>query len=240
MRGRILITLGAFSLSACSRYGAPPGATEQGRAIAELWRVFAVAGLAVGGIVSALILWSVIRYRRRRDGRSAQFRDNLPLEITYTAIPVVIVTALFLLTFRVENQVTKLPEPGTAEAPVNTIEVTAFNWSWRFDYGDGVAVTGTPDDPPEMVVPAGEPVRVVLMSEDVVHSFYIPHSLFKRDATPGLVQRFDLLIDQEGVYSGQCAEFCGLDHARMRFKVRAVSPAEFSTWLERARAASGG
>jgi cytochrome c oxidase subunit 2 len=234
VRVRILVTLCALTLSACSDYGAPSGATEQGRAISGLWRVFAIAGLAVGGIVTALILWSVIRYRRRGDSRSAQFRDNLPLEITYTVIPIVIVTALFVLTFRVENRVVGLPDPGAPEAPVATIEVTAFDWSWRFDYGNGVLVSGTPDDPPEMVVPAGEPVRIVLTSEDVVHSFYIPDFLFKRDATPGLVQRFDLLVDREGRYSGQCAEFCGLDHARMTFTLRAVSPAEFSTWLREA------
>jgi cytochrome c oxidase subunit 2 len=220
-------------LTACSGYGAPSGATEQGRAIAGLWGVFMVAALAVSGIVSALILWSVIRYRRRGDGRSAQFRDNLPLEIIYTLIPVTIVTALFVWTFRVENRVAGLPDPGAPGAPVAAIEVTAFNWSWRFDYGNGVVVTGTPDDPPEMVVPAGQPVRIVLTSEDVVHAFYVPDFLFKRDATPGLVQRFDLLVDREGVYSGQCAEFCGLDHARMRFTVRAVPPSEFSAWLAR-------
>ena len=236
MRLRVLVTLCALCLPACAAYGAPPGATEQGRAISGLWGVFFVAALAVGGVVSALILWSVLRYRRREGGRSAQFRDNLPLEITYTVIPIVIVSALFVLTFRVENRVSRLPDPGAPDAPVTTIEVTAFDWSWRFDYGNDVVVTGTPDDPPEMVVPAGETVRIVLTSEDVVHSFYIPDFLFKRDATPGLVQRFDLLVDREGVYSGQCAEFCGLDHARMTFTVRAVSPAEFSAWLEDARA----
>jgi cytochrome c oxidase subunit 2 len=236
VRARILVTLCALSLSACSTYGAPPGATEQGQAISELWQVFATAALAVGGVVLALILWSVIRYRSRRGARPAQFRDNLPLEIAYTVIPIVIVTALFVLTFRVENQVAQLPDADAPGAPVATIEVTAFDWSWRFDYGNGTVVTGTPDDPPEMVVPAGQPVRIVLTSEDVVHAFYIPDFLFKRDATPGLVQRFDLLVEREGVYEGQCAEFCGLDHARMRFTVRAVSPDQFAEWLEGAGA----
>lgn len=233
MRSRLVGPACLLLLTGCSTYGAPSGATEQGRAISGLWRVFALAAGAVAAIVIALILWSVIRYRRRKGGKPARFRDNFPLEITYTVIPIVIVTALFVLTFRVENQVERLPDPGAPEAPVATIEVTAFDWSWRFDYGNGAVVTGTPDDPPELVVPAGEPVRIVLTSEDVVHAFYIPDFLFKRDATPGLVQRFDLLIDEEGVYAGLCAEFCGLDHARMRFTVRAVTPAEFSTWLER-------
>jgi cytochrome c oxidase subunit 2 len=230
---RALLSLAALSfLTACSTFGVPEGATEQGQAIADLWRVFTIAGLAVGGIVTGLILWSVIRYRRRDRGRPAEFRDNLPMEILYTAIPVLIVTSLFALTFRVESGIER-PSPR----PETVIGVTAFDWSWRFDYGDGAVITGTPDDPPQMVVPAGRPVRIVLSSTDVIHSFYVPDFLFKRDATPGLVQRFDFLVEEEGIYGGQCAEFCGLDHARMRFTVRAVPAAEFAAWLEEAREA---
>jgi cytochrome c oxidase subunit 2 len=234
VRPRTLVALGALLLGACSRFGAPPGATEQGRAIAGLWRVFFIAALAVAAIVIGLILWSVIRYRRPRNGRPAQFRDNLPLEVLYTIIPVLIVTALFVVTFQVESGVER---PSTH--PVATIHVTAFDWSWRFDYGDGAVIAGTPDRPPEMVVPTGRPVRIILSSDDVVHAFYIPDFLFKRDATPGLIQQFDLQVDQEGVYRGQCAEFCGLDHARMRFTVRAVSVTEFETWLANAREQAG-
>ena len=234
MRPRTLVALGALLLTACSTFGAPPGATQQGRDIAGLWRVFAIAALGVGAIVVGLIMWSVLRYRRRGVGRPAEFRDNLPLEILYTAIPVAIVTALFVMTFRVESAV----ERPSVE-PAATIRVTAFDWSWRFDYGGGAVIVGTPDQPPQMVVPAGRPVRIILSSEDVVHAFYVPDFLFKRDATPGLIQRFDLLVDREGIYRGQCAEFCGLDHARMTFTVRAVPASEFEAWLEGAREAAG-
>jgi cytochrome c oxidase subunit 2 len=222
----------ALLLTACSTFGAPSGATEQGRSITDLWRVFTLAALAVAGIVAGLILWSVVRYRRRGDGRPPQFRDNIVLEIVYTAIPVLVVAALFVLTFRVEAGVER-PVPGR---PAATIRVTAFDWSWRFDYGGGAIVSGTPDEPSEMVVPVSQPVRIVLTSEDVVHAFYVPDFLFKRDATPGLVQRFDFQVDRAGIYRGQCAEFCGLDHARMRFTVRAVPPTEFAAWLAGARA----
>lgn len=233
MSVRTLVALCALAfLTSCSTFGVPEGATEQGGAVADLWRVFAIAAVAVGAIVTGLILWSVIRYRRRDTGRPAEFRENLPIEILYTAIPVLIVTTLFAVTFRVESRVER-----PSARPAATIRVTAFDWSWRFDYGGGAVVVGTPDDPPQMVVPAGQPVRIVLSSTDVIHSFYVPQFLFKRDATPGLVQRFDFLVEEEGVYRGQCAEFCGLDHARMTFTVRAVSPAEFATWIERTRSA---
>jgi cytochrome c oxidase subunit 2 len=92
-------------------------------------------------------------------------------------------------------------------------------------------VVGTPDDPPEAVLPTGGPVRVVLTSPDVIHSFYVPEFLFKRDAIPGRTTSFDLTIERPGIYRGRCAEFCGLDHWRMRFTIRAVSPTEFEAWL---------
>lgn len=221
-------------LTACSTFGAPAGATEQGRSITELWTVFMIAALAVAAVVIGLIMWSVTRYRDRADGRPSQFRDNLPLEILYTVIPVLIVTALFVMTFRVESDVER-----PSSLPVATIRVSAFDWSWRFDYGGGAVVTGTPDDPPEMVVPVGQPVRIVLTSADVVHSFYVPDFLFKRDATPGLVQRFDFQVEEAGIYRGQCAEFCGLDHARMTFTIRAVPATEFTVWLANERGAAG-
>jgi cytochrome c oxidase subunit 2 len=100
-------------------------------------------------------------------------------------------------------------------------------------------VIGTPQDPPELVLPVGQTVRIVLTSDDVIHAFYVPGFLFKRDAIPGRVTEFDLIPREEGEFRGFCAEFCGLDHARMTFTVRTVSPEEFEQWLEAARAAEG-
>lgn len=215
-------------LAGCAAARPPAPATEQAREIGQLWDVFLVAGVVVWIVVSALILWPVIRYRRRGDDLPPQVRENIPLEVAYTAIPVAIVVALFVLTFRVERSVER-----PADAPAATVRILAFNWSWRFEYvGEGVAFTGTPARPPELVVPVGEPVRIELQAHDVVHSFYVPAFLFKRDATPGLTTTFDLRVEEEGVFAGKCAEFCGLDHARMTFTVRAVSPEEFRAWLE--------
>jgi len=91
--------------------------------------------------------------------------------------------------------------------------------------------TGVSPDGPEAVLPVGEPVRVVVTSHDVIHSFYVPVFLFKRDAIPGRESSFDFTIADPGTYGGQCAEFCGVYHSRMPFTIRAVSPAEFETWL---------
>jgi cytochrome c oxidase subunit 2 len=215
-------------LSGCSAAGLEGSGTAQGREIEGLWVVFFWAAVAVAAVVYGLILWSVVRYRRRSEDRPPQFRAHIPLEITYTLIPIAIVAVLFVLTFRVERTV----ESPVAD-PSARIHVHAFDWSWRFDYeGTGVSVVGTPDEPPEMVVPAGETVRITLTSTDVIHAFYVRDFLFKRDAIPGHPTSFDLTVEEPGTYAGQCAEFCGLDHYRMRFSVRAVPAPEFDRWLD--------
>ena len=225
--GRILGATPLLLLAASC--GTPRAATAQGREIEGLWEVFLWAGFGVAAVVSGLIVWSAVRYRRRAgdDGLPPQFREHAGLEIVYTIVPILIVLVLFVLTFLAERSVEEV-EPR----PAATVRIEAFNWSWRFTYqGSGVAVFGTPDDPPEAVLPVGRPVRIVLTSSDVIHSFFVPDFLFKRDAIPGRTTAFDLNIDRPGTYAGRCAEFCGLDHWRMRFVIRAVSPAEFEAWL---------
>jgi cytochrome c oxidase subunit 2 len=123
----------------------------------------------------------------------------------------------------------------SGDADVN-LTVTAFQWSWRFTYeGTGAEVVGSPGTIPEMVVPVGEPVHVTLTSPDVIHSFYVPAFLFKRDATPGRPTEFQFTVDEAGTYHGQCAEFCGVGHAAMTLTVRAVPRPEYEAWLAQTR-----
>lgn len=209
-------------------------ATSQGREIEGLWAVFLWAGLGVAVVVYGLIIWSTIRYRRRPGDVELppQFRENIALEVVYTVLPILLVAGLFLLTYRAETAV-----EGLEPRPAVGVGVEAFDWSWRFVYEDGVVVFGTADDPPEAVLPVGRPVRIRLTSADVIHSFFVPGFLFKRDAVPGRTTEFDLTIEEPGVYQGLCAEFCGLDHWRMRFTIRAVPQAEFEAWLAEQREA---
>jgi cytochrome c oxidase subunit 2 len=173
-----------------------------------------------------------LRYRRRgRDDIPGQRQYHLGLEILYTAIPIVIVLVLFGFSYAVQDDVDAL-----AAHPDVTVDVRGFQWQWQFHYrSEDVTVTGVPDQRPVLVLPVGETVRLVLTSRDVVHSFYVPGFLFKRDAIPGMTNRFDIEVQKEGVYRGYCAEFCGLDHARMTFEVRAVTKAEFDDWVVRHR-----
>jgi cytochrome c oxidase subunit 2 len=139
-----------------------------------------------------------------------------------------VVLTLFVFTLLVERDVDRVsPDPAVE------VNVTGFQWQWRFDYPQhGVSVVGGPDEDPTLVLPAGQTVRVNLVARDVIHSFYIPEFLFKRDTIPGRTNRFDLLIPSPGRYRGACAEFCGVDHAAMNFWVEAVTAERFEAWLE--------
>jgi len=206
---------------------APDSVTEQGEAVHNLYLLFLYIAAVVYVVVAALVIWSVVRYRRRDDELPTQTHGNNRLELTWTLIPTVIVLVLFAFTLRAQDKV--LDQSGQADVNVT---VTAFQWSWRFTYeGTGAEVLGTPEHIPEMVLPVGQRVRVKLVSADVVHSFYVPQSLFKRQAIPGVANEFDLTFDKTGLFHGQCTQFCGLQHTDMVFRVRVVSQNQYQSWL---------
>jgi cytochrome c oxidase subunit II len=206
---------------------APDSVTEQGEAVHNLYLLFLYIAAVVYVVVAALVIWSVVRYRRRDDELPTQTHGNNRLELTWTLIPTVIVLVLFAFTLRAQDKV--LDQSGQPDVNVT---VTAFQWSWRFTYeGTGAEVLGTPEHIPEMVLPVGQRVRVKLVSADVVHSFYVPQSLFKRQAIPGVTNEFDLTFDKTGLFHGQCTQFCGLQHTDMVFRVRVVSQNQYQSWL---------
>jgi cytochrome c oxidase subunit 2 len=180
------------------------------------WYVFIVAGAAVGAFVYGCIFWCLLAYRRREGRGPEQFDGNAPLEFLYVAIPLLLVVALFGVTFAIEKPI---DHTGTA---TNRVAVTAFRWSWRFDYGNGLITYGTPISPPTLYLPLGQTSEIDLRSADVTHSFWVPAFLFKRDAIPGMVNVFDLEPRRTGTFVGRCAQFCGLDHALMTFNVDVV------------------
>ena len=213
--------------------GLAPPLTEQAHDIEQIWDGVLIAASVVGVLVIALIVFVVFRYRRRDDRLPHQRRENIPLEVAYTLVPLLIVGALFGITFfSVRSIDAKEPDPDL------TVAVTGFQWQWQFDYPDGPRIIGTDGVEPELVLPAGTKVQFDLTSIDVIHSFWIPGFRFKRDVFPGQVQTFQVDVgDRTGSWpdSGVCAEFCGLDHHKMRFSVRIVNPDEFQSWLQEAR-----
>jgi cytochrome c oxidase subunit 2 len=223
-------------LSGCDLpgFGAPDPASKEGKSIWTLWQGFFIAALCVGALVWGLLVFVVLRYRRRNDDVPGQNAYHIPLEILYTALPVVAVAVLFGFSVATERNVTSLDDK-----PAVKIEVIGFQWSWEFHYqGTGVVIHGTPDAPPEMVLPVDKPVHLRLVSNDVAHSFWVPDFLSKRDLIPRVHNEIQITPTKTGVYDGRCAEYCGLDHWRMSYSVRVVSEADYESWLAKRKAAT--
>ena len=208
----------------------PAPATKQAHTTLHLWQGIFITAMVVGAIVWALIFWSVLRYRKRAsdDELPRQTRYHIPLELVYTAAPIVIVAIIFAFTVRSENKVDR-----TVKNPPVSVKVEGFQWGWRFTYlrpdgsAIGTPIVGNQDSPPTLVLPAEETVRLDLVADDVIHSFYVPDFLFKRDLIPRVDNNVDFFITKTGTFEGHCAEFCGLHHADMNFTVRAVPRDQF-------------
>jgi cytochrome c oxidase subunit 2 len=220
----------------------PTPETTQAKDIFSLYTIVFVMGAIVFFAVEGMIVWSIIRYRRRDDRLPDQLHGNTLIEIVWTVIPTVIVLALFVI-----STITLTTIDAKASNPAVTIEVDAFQWQWTFHYLDkdgdpsnDYTVTGTAANPPVMGLPTGQPVKLILHSQDVIHSFYVPHFLIKRDVIPFPNRQDDntleFTITSEGTYAGQCAEFCGDLHSKMTFSVLAMKPADYQKWLADAKA----
>jgi cytochrome c oxidase subunit 2 len=224
------------------RFGWPVGVTPQAEAMRELWTWSAVAALVVGAITWGAMFWAMAFHRKRKgddDTPPRQTQYNLPVEIVFTVIPTIIVAVLFGFTVNVQNYVdTNSPDPDVR------VDVTAFQWNWRFDYPDDpaqdgrpVSTQGTSDTIPLLVLPTQRRIEFTQRSNDVIHSFFVPEFLFKRDVFPmpevndqDNVWQIDG-IEREGAFVGRCAELCGSYHAMMNFEVRALSPALYDRWI---------
>ncbi len=226
------------------RFGWPEGVTAQATAMRELWTWSAIAALVVGAITWGAMLWAVAFHRKRKgdDGSMPrQTQYNLPVEVVFTVIPTVIVAVLFAFTVVVQNYVDADPQ----EDPDLRVDVTAFQWNWEFGYpespgpdGQPVSTLGTSDTIPLLVLPTDRSIEFTQRSNDVIHSFFVPEFLFKRDVFPlpevndqDNVWRIDG-IEREGAFVGRCAELCGAYHAQMNFEVRALAPDLYDRWID--------
>jgi cytochrome c oxidase subunit 2 len=220
--------------------GFPDPITDQGKRVYDLWLGSVAAALVVGVFVWGLILYAVVRYRKRSEELPRQVRYNLPVEVLYTVVPFVIIAVLFYYTAVGQNYVNKLTDEQDG-GPDVVIGVIGFQWNWTFNYDDNdpatvdPSVTGVPGQPAQLVLPVDRTIRFVESSNDVIHSFWVPKFLFKRDVVPGRANQFELTIRQPGTYIGRCAEFCGEKHDRMNFEVKVVSEQDYDAFIAQQR-----
>jgi cytochrome c oxidase subunit 2 len=193
----------------------------------DLFSIYQWLTIAVAAIVFGVVLFTVVRYRRRDDAYPRGKDRRTVMESVYALLLTVIAIGLVTLTFRTEDKI----DPVAARGGVR-VDIVAFQWQWRFSYPDfGKVVLGTTERVPTLVVPVGTLVRFDGVSRDVIHSFWVPAARFKRDEFPKRHTRFDLSFDRTGTYIGRCAEFCGLRHTNMDFYVRVVPRDEFRRWV---------
>jgi cytochrome c oxidase subunit II len=219
----------------------PDPVTTQARQINDLYTIVFVIAAAIFFLVEALIVWSVIRYRRRPGDTELppQTHGHNLAEIVWTVVPTIIVIFLFFISWQTLNTV-----EATAPQPDLRVKAVAGQFQWTFDYlpSDGGAdskplfsVTAPIGPDGGLVLPAGKTTHLYLSSPDVIHAFYVPEFLFKRDVVPGIVNEFDLTIEADQAnqtFRGQCAELCGVGHRIMVFEVHAVDPAKFQAWYD--------
>jgi cytochrome c oxidase subunit 2 len=205
---------------------APPSpldpASQEAQHIANLyWLTFGIA-VVIFLVVEGLLLYAVIRFRQRDPAViPPKVHGSTPLEIAWTAAPAIVLLIIFVLMVRTMSAAAT---PPTEAMPVKVI---AHQWWWEFQYPELGITTAN-----ELHVPVGEPVRVELTSDNVIHSFWIPRLAGKTDVIPGQTNSMWFEADQAGTYRGQCAELCGAQHANMNFLVIAQSGEDFRQWAE--------
>jgi cytochrome c oxidase subunit 2 len=235
-RARLGVLASAALVTGCL----PQPVTSQGQSISNLYTIAMGMSAIVLAVVWIPTSWAILRYRRRRHVSDAD--DVLPpqtsgsrvAEVIWTAGPLVAIVILFSLTLLTLNTVNAAPSQGAVK-----LDVQAFRWGWRMTYPDeGVSVEGVRAPGPEAVLPVGRQIAITLTAQDVIHSFFVPQFLYKRDAIPGHPNTFTIDIQQPGSYAGECAELCGIYHSQMPFTITAVSDADYQAWLSDQRAAA--
>lgn len=220
----ILVTVAAI-LSACNDSDAPSILEPAGPAsarIERLWWVMLWISVIVFAVVTVMLFVAIARGRGREgDLDRSDVRWGEPfVAIAGVLLPAVILGGVFLYSLREMNALA-----GGDRGASLTIEIEGRNWWWEARYPNG-AVTAN-----EIHIPAGEPVRLRLLSADVIHSFWVPRLQAKTDLIPGATNQMWLEADEPGTYRGQCAEFCGLQHSNMIFYVIAEPRDEFEEWV---------
>jgi len=195
-------------------------ASPEGKAISDLFLAVLVICGVILAIVSGLVAYSLVRCRARADaGEPRQVFGNHRLEVLWTVVPCLVLVWIFALTV----QAMRISDPAAVQSP--DLTVIGHQWWWEVRYAKSGVITAN-----EIHIPIKQRLSVQLESADVIHDFWVPQLARKMDMIPGLTNHIWLEANQPGTYLGACAEYCGAEHAWMRFQVIAEPPADFAAW----------
>ena len=224
----LALVLTGTALAGAGRAYPPAGSPNAGGIRDLYWVVLGVTGVIFVIVEGALILF-VVRFRSRGRARSAegpQIRGHTRLELIWTAIPVLILAGIITVVFYKLPGIKDTPK-ASAAGPRLHVVVEAHQFYWLFKYPDGSEAIDT------LVVPVHRVVTLDVVSDDVAHSWWVPALGGKIDAIPGTTNHTWFEAQSPGIYQGQCAEFCGIEHAMMLTHVRAVPNSEYESWVAR-------
>jgi cytochrome c oxidase subunit 2 len=178
-----------------------------------------VAGISVFflALVTFFMIFFVVKYNKKRHPQATAVGDSTFLEIVWTFIPTALVLALFYFGWKDFDYIRNAPKDAM------TVKVIARQWSWSFEYADG-------KQSDVLRVPLGKPIKLIMTSKDVIHSFFVPAFRIKEDCVPGMKTHLWFRVDEPGSYDVFCTEYCGVGHSHMRTKIVAVPQAEFAAW----------
>ena len=170
-------------------------------------------------LITFLMVYFVIRYRRKRSPQPAEIKENTWLEIIWTVVPTLLVLTMFYYGLTGFNFLKRAPQDAMK------VKVIARQWSWLFEYENGLRST-------ELKVPVGKPIKLLLTSQDVIHSFYAPAFRIKQDVVPGMVNSLWFQSTEVGEFDVLCSQYCGLQHAKMLTKIMVLPEEEFKKWYQ--------
>ena len=253
MKGLGLSSLATLALaifpppaSAIQPYNMPEGVTSTSRDIFDLHMFSFWICVGIGVVVFGIMLWSIVFHRKKPGRQAAKFSHSTTLEIIWTIIPIIILIVLLVPATR-----TLINIYDSSNSEID-IKVTGYQWRWHYEYlGEKVEFFSnlkTTEEQinnaeakdenyllevdEEIVVPVNTKVRFLITAADVLHAWWVPELAVKKDAVPGFINEAWTIIDEPGVYRGQCAELCGTRHAFMPIVVRAVDRAAYDSWLD--------
>lgn len=226
-------------------------ASSIAREIFDLHNLVTILVVGVLLLVSAVMLWSILFHRKGRGRKPATFRDNTRLEMLWVVLPVIVIVVLAVPSTRA-----LLHMEDTSNIDM-TLKITGHQWKWEYEYLDeGIKFTSSLATPREqisnqalkgenyllevdnpVVLPVGKKIRLLVTSNKVIQSWWVPALGTRKDAIPGFINELWVTIDKPGIYRGQCAELCGQDYGFMPIVIEAVSDSDFKKWANRQKGA---
>ncbi len=237
--------LSAATASADYKLNLTRGVTPISQGAYDMHMLILWVCVAIGVVVFGTMFISIIRHRKSKGAKPAQFHESTAVEIVWTIVPFVILVSMAIPATRA-----LVAMEDTSNSDIS-IKVTGYQWKWGYDYMDeGVSFISTLATPKEqiynqqdkgehyllevdnpIVVPVKKKVRLLITSNDVIHAWWVPKLGMKKDAIPGFINEMWFRIDREGTYRGQCAELCGKDHGFMPIVVEAKNEADYRQWI---------